>query len=72
MDNTVNQIPICRILPQERYRAGQGSNETHCTEHELPAGASPQIPIYLTDSSRNDTERVKALTKSRRTVHALS
>ena len=43
MDNTVNQIPICRILPQERYRAGQGSSETRCTEHALPAGTPRQF-----------------------------
>ena len=38
---SIRQIPICLIVPQERYRAGQGSNETHCTMHALPAGASP-------------------------------
>ena len=38
---TIQQIPICLTAPQERYRAGQGSNEKHCTGHVLPAGASP-------------------------------
>ena len=34
-------------VPQERYRADQGSNETHCTGHALSAATRRQIPMCL-------------------------